>query len=122
MATVAPGVCRSQHPHLSTATRRADADAAGKKKAAAIQQEVVEEVGRLLRVVVAAKRTAGALDLETVEQATRDALHQAGASVLETLLNEDEASERRTRARSSSAACSRNRAATSKAAPCATKT
>ena len=30
------------------------------------------------------------LDLEAVAQATRDALHQAGAGVLQTLLNEDE--------------------------------
>ncbi len=35
------------------------------------------------------------LDLEAVEQATRDALHQAGAGVLERLLDEDEPSEAR---------------------------
>lgn len=62
---------------------------AGKKTAAAIQQEVAQEVGRLLQVVFAERRQGGALDLEALEQATRDALHQAGAGVLQTLLNED---------------------------------
>ncbi len=42
------------------------------------------------RVIFAARRKTGLLDLEAVEQATRDALHQAGAGLLETLLNEDE--------------------------------
>ena len=35
------------------------------------------------------------LDLEAVEQATRDALHQAGAGLLEALLNEQPASDAR---------------------------
>ena len=39
------------------------------------------------------RRKRGSLDLEAVEQATRDALHQAGAVLLETLLNEDAAGE-----------------------------
>lgn len=42
-------------------------------------------------MIFAERRKTGALDLEAVEQATRDALHQAGAGLLETLLNEDEA-------------------------------
>ena len=67
------------------------AESAGKKTAEAIQQEVAVEVGRLLRVVLCERRKS--LDLETVEQATRDALHQAGAVLLETLLNEDAAGE-----------------------------
>lgn len=46
-----------------------------------------------MRVVFAARRNSGLLDLEAVEQATRDALHQAGAGVLQTLLNEDEPSQ-----------------------------
>jgi hypothetical protein len=50
---------------------------------------------RLLRVVFAARRKTGALDLEALEQCTRDALHRAGAVVLETLLNEAEPSEAR---------------------------
>ncbi len=41
----------------------------------------------------AAGRNSGALDFEAVEQATRDALHQAGASLIEMLLNDDAAYE-----------------------------
>lgn len=48
-------------------------------------------------MVFAERRKRGSLDLEAVEQATRDALHQAGAGLLETLLNEDEPSEPRRR-------------------------
>ncbi len=44
----------------------------------------------MLRVIFAARRKTGVLDLEAIEQATRAALHQAGARLLETLLNEDE--------------------------------
>ena len=58
-----------------------------------MQQEVAQEVRRLLQVVFADRRKSGKLDLEAVEQATRDALHQAGAGLLETLLNEQPASE-----------------------------
>ncbi len=43
----------------------------------------------------AARRKSGVLDLGAVEQATRDALHQAGAGLIETLLNEDEPAEPR---------------------------
>ena len=41
------------------------------------------------------RRKSGKLDLEAVEQATRDALHQAGAGLLEALLNEQPASDAR---------------------------
>ena len=43
----------------------------------------------------AERRNSGVLDLEAVEQATRDALHQAGARLLETLLNEEQTAEPR---------------------------
>jgi hypothetical protein len=56
-----------------------------------IQQEVAAEVARLLRVVFRERRQRGAPDLEALEQATRAALLQAGAALLETLLNEEEA-------------------------------
>lgn len=46
-----------------------------------------------MRVVFAERRNSGALDLEAVERALRDELHQAGAVALETLLNADEATE-----------------------------
>ena len=46
-------------------------------------------------MIFAEQRRRGALDLEAVEQATRDALHQAGAGLLETLLNQQQASEPR---------------------------
>jgi len=45
--------------------------------------------------VFAERRNSGVLDLEAVEQATRDALHQAGARLLETLLNEEQTAEPR---------------------------
>lgn len=48
-----------------------------------------------MRVVFAERRNSGSLDLEAVEQAIRDAMHRAGAGLLETLLNEDEPSEAR---------------------------
>ena len=62
---------------------------AGKRTAEVIQQEVAQEVGRLLRVVFAERRNSGALGFKAVEQATRHALHQAGASLIEMLLNDD---------------------------------
>jgi hypothetical protein len=48
-----------------------------------------------LRAVFAERRKTGALDLDALEQATRDALHRAGAGVLERLLNQAEPSEPR---------------------------
>ena len=50
----------------------------------------VAEVGSLLRVIVNARRKVGAFDLEALEQATRAALHRAGARLLEELLAETE--------------------------------
>ena len=80
-----PTTARSQRTDLPLAPRRRGrrAESAGKKTAEAIQQEVAVEVGRLLRVVLCERRKRGSLDLEAVEQATRDALHQAGAVLLE---------------------------------------
>jgi len=46
----------------------------------------------LLRTVFAERRNSGAVDLEALEQATRDALHRAGAAALERLLNPAEPS------------------------------
>ncbi|RMF74759.1 MAG: ISKra4 family transposase, partial [Planctomycetota bacterium] len=46
-------------------------------------------------MVFAERRNSGSLDLEAVEQATRDALHQAGAGLLGTLLNQHEPAESR---------------------------
>ena len=91
------GVARSQRRDLPAASggRRRGADAPRKKTAEAIQQEVAEEVARLLRAVFAERRNSGSLDFEAVEQATRDTLHQAGAGLLATLLNEDELYETR---------------------------
>ena len=62
------------------------ADRAGKKTAAAIQQEVAQEVEQLLAVIFAARRKNQRWDLEALETATRAALHQAGAKLLEQLL------------------------------------
>lgn len=42
-------------------------------------------------MVFAERRNSGSLDLEAVERALRDTLHQAGAGLLETLLHQDEA-------------------------------
>ena len=56
----------------------------------AIQAAVQAEVGSLLRVIANARRKVGAFDLEAREQATRAALHRAGARLLEELLEETE--------------------------------
>ncbi len=61
-----------------------------KKTLRAIQAAVQAEVGSLLRVIVNARRKVGAFDLEALEQATRAALHRAGARLLEELLAETE--------------------------------
>ena len=61
-----------------------------KKTLRAIQAAVQAEVGSLLRVIVNARRKLGAFDLEALEQATRAALHRAGARLLEELLEETE--------------------------------
>ncbi len=41
-------------------------------------------------MIVNARRKTGALDLEALEQATRTALHRAGARLLEALLGESD--------------------------------
>jgi hypothetical protein len=61
--------------------------AAGKKTADAIQEEVAEEIARLLEVVFADCRKQGHHDLEALEMATRSVMHRAGARVIEKLLN-----------------------------------
>ena len=57
-----------------------------KKTAAAVRQEVSQEVDKLLGVLFAARRKHQGWDLEAVEMATRAAVHQAGAALLEQLL------------------------------------
>ena len=85
-------LCRSQREDLPCAPRRSRrgttgvADRAGKKTAAAIQQEVAQEVEQLLAVIFTARRKNQRWDLEALETATRAALHQAGAKLLEQLL------------------------------------
>ncbi len=64
-------------------------DRAGKKTAAAIHQEVAQELDRLLRLIFQERRHNGVLDLEAIEMAVRSAVHQAGASALSQLLRFD---------------------------------
>ncbi len=59
---------------------------AGKKTAAAIRQQVRQEADKLWGVLFAARRKQRGWDLEALEMATRAALHQAGAALLEQLL------------------------------------
>ncbi len=60
----------------------------GKKTAAAIHQEVTQEIDTLLPRIFADRRKSGDLDLEAVELAWRTALHAAGAKGLTELLRE----------------------------------
>ena len=60
-----------------------------KKTAAAIHQEITREVNQLLCRIFAQRRKEGRTDLEAVETALRSALHQAGASALNELLQYD---------------------------------
>lgn len=60
-------------------------DGVGKKTAAAIHQEVAQELDRLLRIIFNEQRS-GSLDLEAIEMAVRSTLHQAGAAALSQLL------------------------------------
>ena len=64
-----------------------DFDAAGKKTAEAVQQEVAQEVSRLLQVVFAGGRKTGQMDLEAVEMLVRSSMHRAGAGILGRLLS-----------------------------------
>lgn len=52
----------------------------------AIQREVIQEVDRFLRVILAERHKTGRIDLEAVEIGMRTTMHQAGASVLTELL------------------------------------
>ena len=72
-------ICR-QRPVEDTLT-------AEEKTAAAIQQEVAQEVSRLLQVVFASGRKSGRVDLEAVEMAVRGAMCRAGASAVGRLLS-----------------------------------
>ena len=58
----------------------------GKKTAAAIQQEVVQEIEQLLEVILRSLRKTGRLHGEAVEMATRAAMSRAGAAPLSELL------------------------------------
>lgn len=51
-----------------------------------IQMEVAREVNQLLRVIFAARRKTGHVDLQAIEMAARSAFHQAGACALTELL------------------------------------
>ncbi len=64
-----------------------------KKTAAAIQQEIAQEVDHLLQVIGAERGRTGRLDLEAVEMATRRSLHRAGAALLTELLQSSPPSE-----------------------------
>jgi hypothetical protein len=71
---------------LPLAPGRAIVDAAGKKTADAIQQEVAREIEQLLRTLFTGVRKTGHLDLEAVEMLVRSAMHHAGATALTELL------------------------------------
>ncbi len=87
-----PRTDRGQRENLPLAPRRRRrrttgvSQTAGKKTAAAIQHEVAQAVEQLLAVIFAARRKNQRWDLEAPETATRAALHQAGAKLLEQLL------------------------------------
>jgi hypothetical protein len=68
---------------------RRHSDAAGKKTAETIRQEVEREVSALLRLIFQDQRKTGRLDLEAVEMAMRAAMHRAGAAALSQLLRGD---------------------------------
>jgi hypothetical protein len=61
-------------------------DGAGKKTAAAIHQEMTQEVNRLLGRVFAQRHNSGQTDLEALETALRVALYEAGSAALSELL------------------------------------
>jgi hypothetical protein len=63
-------------------------DRPGKKTAAAIHQEITEEVNQLLAVIFAERRKSGRLDLEAVEMGLRAALHRGGSACLTQLLQQ----------------------------------
>lgn len=57
-----------------------------KKTAAAIQQEVAREIGRLLQTIFTGVRKTGHVGLEAMEMLVRSAMHQAGATAMTELL------------------------------------
>jgi hypothetical protein len=61
-------------------------DGGGKKTAAAIHQEVAQEINQLLGRIFAQRRKNGGTDLQAIEMAVRSALHHAGAAALTELL------------------------------------
>lgn len=61
-------------------------DSTGKKTAAAIHQEVIREVDRLLHILFSGRRKTGRLDLEASEMMMRSAMHRAGAAGITELL------------------------------------
>jgi hypothetical protein len=63
-------------------------DLPGKKTAAAIHQEIAQEVNQLLAVIFAERRQTGRLDLEAVEMALRCAMHRGGSACLTQLLEQ----------------------------------
>jgi Uncharacterised protein family (UPF0236) len=68
--------------------------ARGKKTAEAIQEEVAAEIARLLEVAFGSLRKERRVDMEALEMATRAAMHRAGATVLEELLDAGKDAER----------------------------
>ena len=58
----------------------------GKKTAAAIYEEVIREIDRLLHVLFNGRRKTGRVDLEASEMMIRSAMHRAGAAGITELL------------------------------------
>jgi hypothetical protein len=56
-----------------------------KKTAEAIQQEVTQEVGRIVQIVFGDWHKTGTIDLEAVELLVRDSMHHAGAMAMQRL-------------------------------------
>lgn len=69
-------------------------DQPGKKTAAAIHQEIAQEVDQLLGVIFAERRKTGRLDLEAIEMAVRAAMHRGGSACLTHLLQQHPPAER----------------------------
>jgi len=61
-------------------------DTGGKKKAAAIHEEVTREIDQWLHVLFNGRRKTGYVDLEAVEMMMRSAMHHAGAAGITELL------------------------------------
>jgi hypothetical protein len=80
---VEPGLGAGEREDLPPASGRVGRpDAAGKKTAAAIQQEVSREVEHFLRLFFRERGHRGRVDLEAVEMALRSAMPRAGAATL----------------------------------------